>query len=44
MFIAYFYVISKKCFIEAKIKMPFIALISKKKISNTSSKIIKLLK
>ena len=42
MFIAYFCIISRKYFIKAKIKAPFIALISKK-ISNTSLKIIKLL-
>ena len=42
-FIAYFCVISKKCFIKAKIKASFIVLIFKK-ISNTSLKIIKLLK
>jgi hypothetical protein len=30
MFIAYFCVISRKCFIKAKIKAPFTALISKK--------------
>jgi len=33
MSIAYFCIISEKCFIRAKIKAPFIALISKKLVT-----------